>query len=224
MTSPAKRTLMSWSSGKDSAWSLHRLLQDDKRRVEGIFCAVNAAVERVAMHAVRLELLNMQAERLRLPLEIVRIPHPCPNAVYERIMGEFTERAVARGIECVAFGDLFLEDIRQYRIKNLKDSGLEAIFPLWQIPTDRLARELVDGGLRAIISCVDPKQLAADFIGREFDHALLDELPDGVDPCGENGEFHTFVYDAPAFSSPIQVRRGDRIMRDGFCFIDLLAA
>lgn len=222
MPTAAKRTLMSWSSGKDSAWCLHRLLQDDRHRVEGLFCSVNADAQRVSMHAVRLELLNMQAERLGLPLHVIRIPQPCPNKVYERAMGEFVARVKADGVEQVAFGDLFVEDIRRYRINHLKDTGIEPVFPLWGIPTKRLAREIVDGGLRAILSCVNSRQLDAKFIGREFDHALLDELPDDVDPCGENGEFHTFVYDAPPFSSPIAVRRGEKLMRDGFQFIDLL--
>ena len=216
-----KRTLLSWSSGKDSAWALHILRQRSEYEVVGLLTTVNETADRVAMHAVRSELLRAQADALGLPLYPIGIPQPCSNEQYEAAMTVAIARARADGVTTMAFGDLFLEDIRSYRVSRLAGTGIEPIFPVWGIPTHRLAREMIAGGLRARLTCVDPKQLAADFVGREFDQALLDELPSGVDPCGERGEFHTFTYDGPMFERPIAIRAGEVVLRDGFVFADL---
>ncbi|MBI3610445.1 MAG: adenine nucleotide alpha hydrolase [Nitrospirae bacterium] len=216
-----KKTLLSWSSGKDSAWALHLLRQRDDIEVVGLFTTVNAEFQRVAMHAVRLELLKRQAEAVGLPLETLNIPNPCSNLQYESVMKEFVERSRESGIACMAFGDLFLQDIRSYREAKLKDTGITPLFPLWEIPTDRLARQMISEGLRAYLTCVDPKKLPARFAGREFGPSLLDELPESVDPCGENGEFHTFAVDGPMFRAPVKVNVGEVVERDGFVFADL---
>jgi uncharacterized protein (TIGR00290 family) len=193
-------------------------------RVVALVTTFNCAANRVAMHAVRRELAEAQAARTGLPLWPVDLPWPCSNAVYEDLMREVVRRAVSEGIEAVAFGDLFLQDIRAYRERQLEGTGLEPVFPLWEIPTGRLAREMIAGGVRAKLTCVDPTKLDRSFAGCDFDAALLDTLPESVDPCGENGEFHTFVYDAPVFSRPIPVESGEVVERDGFVFADVLAA
>jgi len=216
-----KKTLLAWSSGKDSAWTLHCLLKASEVRVVGLLTTFNAAFDRVAMHAVRRELVEAQAESVGLPLQAVPLPWPCSNQDYERIMGEVSRSAAAQGVEAIAFGDLFLADIRAYRERQLAGTGLEPLFPLWQIPTDELAREMIRSGLRAKLTCVDPKVLAPDFAAREFDARLLDDLPKNVDPCGENGEFHSFVYDGPMFLKPVAIRTGEIVERDGFVFADL---
>jgi uncharacterized protein (TIGR00290 family) len=216
-----KKTLLSWSTGKDSAWALHLLRQQPDIEVVGLFTTVNAEFQRVAMHAVRVELLKLQAEAVGLPLQTLEIPYPCSNPQYESVMKKFVEASLAGGIECMAFGDLFLRDIRAYREANLKDTGITPLFPLWEIPTDRLARQMISEGLRAYITCVDPKKLPARFAGREFGQALLDELPDSVDPCGEYGEFHTFAVAGPMFKQPLDIRVGEVVERDGFIFADL---
>ncbi|MGB1580307.1 MAG: ATP-binding protein [Nevskiales bacterium] len=218
----AKPTLLSWSSGKDSAWALYQLQQSNEYDVRGLVTTINQQYQRVAMHAVRLELLQRQADAAGLPLTVLALPWPCSNEDYESIMSEFVTNAVAQGIECMAFGDLFLEDVRAYRLKNLQGSGLEAVFPLWGMPTDRLAREMVDAGLRATLTCVDPRQLSGEWAGRLFDHDLLEQLPAGVDPCGENGEFHSYAWAGPMFKAAIQVEAGEVVERDGFVFADLL--
>lgn len=218
------KALLSWSSGKDSAWALHVLRQRGEVDVVGLLTTVNRVHDRVAMHAVRSELLRAQARAAALPLWEVPIPSPCSNAEYEAAMGEAMARAKADGITTVAFGDLFLEDIRAYREQKLAAAGMTPVFPIWGIPTDALARDMIAGGLRARLTCVDPKQLAASFAGREFDAALLADLPPGVDPCGERGEFHTFAYAGPMFRAPVAVRLGDVVERDGFVFADLTAA
>ena len=176
---------------------------------------------RVAMHAVRRALLEAQADRLGLPLHVVEIPSPCPNDVYAEKMAAAMHEAAAAGVTRVVFGDLYLEDIRAYREEALADSAVDPVFPLWQRPTRALAREMIAGGVRAILTCVDPHQLPASFAGRAFDESLLAELPEGVDPCGERGEFHTFVWDGPGFSSPIDVEVGEIVERDGFVFADV---
>jgi len=219
-----KRTLLSWSSGKDSAWALHVLRQQSEYEVVGLLTTVNETADRVAMHAVRSELLRAQADALGLPLHPIGIPQPCSNEQYAAAMTVAIARARADGVTTMAFGDLFLEDIRRYRVSRLAGTGIEPIFPIWGIPTRQLAREMIAGGLRARLTCVDPKQLAADFVGREFDQALLDELPSSVDPCGERGEFHTFTYDGPMFERPIAIRAGEVVLRDGFVFADLKVA
>jgi uncharacterized protein (TIGR00290 family) len=219
------RALLSWSSGKDSAWSLHVLRQQGEVDVVALLTTVNAVYDRVAMHAVRSELLRAQADAAGLPLWTVPIPSPCTNAEYEAAMTTALRRARGEGITVAAFGDLFLEDIRRYREERLADTGLRPVFPLWGIPTDALARDMVAGGLRARLTCVDPRQLGAQFAGREFDAALLAELrelPQPVDPCGERGEFHTFAYDGPMFGRPVAVVGGEVVERGGFVFADLL--
>lgn len=218
-----KTALVSWSSGKDSAWALHTLRWSPDFDVVGIFSTVNKKFDRVAMHAVRVELLQQQAEKLDLPLDLIQIPHPCSNADYEKIMRNFTAKARKDGVECFAFGDLFLDDIRSYRVRNLQDTGIDPVFPLWGRPTDKLSREMVDAGLRAVITCVDPKQLSTEFIGKKYDDGFLDDIPLRVDPCGENGEFHSFVYAGPMFDSPIEISVGGVLHRDGFVFADVLA-
>src|SRR5579871_6869214 len=184
----------SWSSGKDSVWALHLLSQKRNLRVVGLLTTFNSAADRVAMHAVRRCLVEAQAERVGVPLWPVELPWPCSNAEYEEIMSSVSRRARSEGIEAVAFGDLFLADVRAYRERQLEGTGLEPLFPLWQIPTDKLAREMIAGGLRTRIVCVDTKQLPASFAGREFNAGLLNDLPASVDPCGERGEFHTCIY------------------------------
>lgn len=216
------KALLSWSSGKDSAWSLHVLRQQNEVEVVGLLTTVNAAHDRVAMHAVRSELLRMQAEAADLELWTVPIPWPCGNEDYEAKMKEAVDAARRAGIDRIAFGDLFLEDIRRYREERLRGTGLTPLFPIWGVPTARLAREMIDGGLRARLTCVDPKKLSEDFAGRDFDQMLLDALPPSVDPCGENGEFHSFAYAGPMFRRPLAIRTGDVVHRDGFVFADIL--
>jgi uncharacterized protein (TIGR00290 family) len=217
-----KRILLSWSSGKDSAWTLHVLRRDPSIEICGLLTTINAQFDRVAMHGVRRAILEAQAVAAGLPLWTIPLPWPCPNAVYEERMAEACQRAIDEHIDAVAFGDLFLEDVRAYRVKQLAPTGLEPLFPLWQIPTDTLAGEMIAGGLRARISCVDTKQLPASFAGREFDSDFLRELPEGADPCGERGEFHTCVYAGPMFSAPLQIETGEIVNREGFEFADFL--
>ena len=218
------KALLSWSSGKDSAWTLHVLRQRHGHEIEvvGLLTTVNETHARVAMHAVRDSLLEVQAEAAGQPLWRVPIPHPSSNERYEAAMREAVARGLREGITVIAFGDLFLEDIRRYREDRLSGTGIRPIFPLWQIPTDALAREMLAGGLRARITCVDPQQLPPTFAGREFDEPLLADLPPTADPCGERGEFHTFAYAGPMFHHPILVRPGEVVERDGFVFADLL--
>lgn len=217
-----KRTLMSWSSGKDSAWALHVLRQHDDVEVVGLFTTINEAADRAVMHAVRRRLVERQAEAAGLPVEFIPLPHPCPNEAYERAMGRFVETVRARGVERFAFGDLQLEDVRRYRERSLSGTGIEPVFPIWGSDTAELARSMVESGVRARITCVDPRQMPARFAGRVFDRELLEELPAGVDACGENGEFHTFAFAGPVFRQPIAVTVGETVERDGFVFTDLL--
>ena len=215
-----KRVLLSWSSGKDSAWTLHTLRQDASVEVCGLLTTVNSEFDRVAMHGTRAQVLKKQAEAAGLPLWVVPLPWPCSNEVYERLMGEACARAVAEGVDAVAFGDLFLEDVRAYREKRLEGTGLEPLFPLWGIPTDALARTMIAGGLKARVVCVDPRKLPAELAGREFDEAFLSDLPAGTDPCAERGEFHTCVYAGPMFARPLELEAGVVVTRDGFVFAD----
>jgi uncharacterized protein (TIGR00290 family) len=218
-----KKLLLSWSSGKDSAWCLHRLRQQNEYEIAGLLTTINQAFDRVAMHSTRREVVELQAEAAGLPLITAALPWPCSNAEYERIMQGVCRSAVEQGVSAVAFGDLFLEDIRAYRERQLQGTGLEPVFPLWQIPTRQLADEMIAAGLRAKLVCVDPKKLSPDFAGRDFDRQLLADLPSTVDPCGENGEFHTCVYAGPMFHHEILVSCGECVERDGFCFADLIA-
>ena len=218
------KALLAWSSGKDSAWDLHRLRQAGQVEVVGLVMTFNEAFQRVAMHGVRQELVHAQAQASRLPLWAIPLPWPCTNAIYEECMRGVVERARTEGISVFSFGDLFLEDIRAYRERQLADTGLVPWFPLWGTPADTpaLARAMIEEGLRATLTCVDPKQLHPAFVGREFDAALLASLPAGVDPCGERGEFHTFCHAGPMFDAPLPVRLGETAQRDGFAFADLL--
>ena len=221
MTRP--RALLSWSTGKDAAWSLHVLRQSNEVEVVGLLTTIDQAGERVAMHAVRQALLEMQAEAAGLPLVTVPLPFPCTNAEYEAAMQNALAEAKERfAVSHVAFGDLFLEDVRAYREKQLEGMGLAPLFPLWGKPTRALAEEMIAGGLRAYLTCVDPRQLPASFAGRAFDRAFLDSLPAGIDPCGERGEFHTCAYAGPMFSRPLLPVLGEIVERDGFVYADLL--
>ncbi len=218
------RAWMSWSTGKDSALALHRARGALGLDVECLLVSVNAAAARVSMHAVRTGLVELQAGRLGLPVHEVSLPAPCPNDVYEAAMAAAVAQARDEGVDGMVFGDLFLDDVRRHREINLQGTGIEPVFPLWQVPTDRLAREMIDLGIRAVLTCVDPRVLPPEFVGRAFDDDLLDDLPDHVDPCGERGEFHTFVWDAPGFSAPIRIELGETVERDGFVFRDVLPA
>ena len=221
---PRERTRiwLSWSSGKDSAWALHVLRQDPTVEVVGLLTTVNQTHGRVAMHAVRRELLGAQARGVGLPVHVVEIPYPCSNEQYEAAMEKAIDAARRAGVQAVAFGDLFLEDIRAYREKQMEGTGLGTLFPLWQRPTGELAQEMIEGGLRAVLTCVDPKQCPEDFAGRFFDRALLRELPKTVDPCGERGEFHTFVFEGPIFQASLAIEVGEVVTRDGFVFADVV--
>lgn len=220
MTRP--RAVLAWSSGKDSAWALHVLRQRAQVEVVGLLTTINAQFERVAMHAVRTELLQAQARAAGLPLRPVPIPWPCSNDDYEAAMSGAVEQLRADGVTVMAFGDLFLSEIREYRERKLSGSGLRPEFPLWGLPTDPLAREMIAAGLKARITCVDPKQVPATLVGREYDASLIADLPPGADPCGENGEFHSFTYAGPMFDGAIPIRSGEIVERDGFAFADLL--
>ncbi len=216
-----ERTLLSWSSGKDSAWALHVLRNDPAFDVCGLFSLISSDKDRVSMHGVRTEVLRLQAEAAGLPLRLIRIPNPCPNEEYARVMQRFVDEALRDGVECMAFGDLYLEDVRAYREDRLKGTGIAPVFPLWRCPTEGLAREMFASGLRAIVTAVDPGRLSASFVGREWSAELIDELPDGVDPCGENGEFHTVVVAGPMFREEIDVRLGEVIEAEHIAFADV---
>ncbi len=217
-----KRILLSWSSGKDSAWSLHVLRRNVQYEVVGLLTTFNEEADRVAMHAVRRDLVERQAAAARLPLWSVPLPWPCSNEKYESLMAQTCAKAIAAGIEGIAFGDLFLEDVRAYREKQLKGTGLDPVFPLWGQPTSDLARDIIASGTRAKLTCVDTSKLDSSFLGCEFDEKLLSAFRDCVDPCGEKGEFHTFVYEGPMFGAPIPVSLGTTIFRDQFAFADLM--
>jgi uncharacterized protein (TIGR00290 family) len=217
------RTILCWSGGKDSAWTLHELRAQGVE-IGALLTTVNEANGRVAMHAIRRELLEAQAEAAGIPLWTVALPWPCRNGDYEARMAAACKRAAESGVTQIAFGDLFLEEIRAYRERNLQGTGLTPVFPLWQRPTPALAREMIGGGLRARLTCVDARVLSRDFAGREFNRQLLDDLPAPADPCGENGEFHSFVYDGPFFRHPIVVRAGPLHQDGDFIFADLLSA
>lgn len=216
------KTLVSWSTGKDSAWALH-LLRSQGVEVAGLFTTVNSAFDRVAMHGVRRELLAAQADAACLPLYELPIPYPCSNEQYEAVMGAFVARTKADGVTAMAFGDLFLRDIRAYREDRLAGTGITPLFPVWDIPTDQLARDMKAGGLGARITCLDPKKVPESLAGRDFSEVPA-AAPPGVDPCGENGEFHTFCHAGPMFAHPIAIEAGEVVTRDGFVFCDLKPA
>lgn len=206
---PTRRAWMGWSSGKDSAFALHLTRTEGAYEIDTLLVTVDADADRVAMHAVRRSLLQAQADRLGLALHVVEIPSPCPNDIYEARMAAAVAAARSAGVEQMVFGDLFLEDVRAYREAHLADSGITPLFPLWGRPTEVLAREMLHAGVEAILTCVDPAVLPAEFAGRTFDESLLAELPAGIDPCDERGEFHTFVWDGPGFSSPVEIELGE---------------
>jgi uncharacterized protein (TIGR00290 family) len=215
------KAILSWSSGKDSAWALYVLRQQAEVDIVGLLTTINEQFDRVAMHAVRHDLLRAQAEAIGVPLIPVGIPWPCSNQQYEAAMRRAVDDALAMGVTQMAFGDLFLEDVRDYRIHKLEGTGITPVFPIWGIPTHSLARQMVSAGLRARLTCVDPKVLSPSFAGRDFDEAFLRDLPATVDPCGERGEFHSFAYDGPMFRHPLQITNGETVERDGFVFTDL---
>lgn len=219
-----KKTLVSWSSGKDSAWVLHRMRQSGEYEIAGLLTTMNAAFDRVAMHGTRRAVLEAQAAAAGLPLRAVGLPWPCSNEQYEAAMREACAQVVADGIEAIAFGDLFLEDVRRYREEKLAGTGLTPVFPLWGLPTHALVREMIAGGLRARIVCVDPKKLPREFAGRDLDESVLDAMPAEVDPCAERGEFHTVAYAGPMFRCAIPVESGEIVERDGFVFADVKVA
>lgn len=216
------RAVVSWSTGKDAAWSLVEVQRAGELEVAGILTTVTTGFDRVSMHGVRRSVLDVQAKALGLPVYPVEIPHPCPNEVYERAMGAAVARLRADGIERMVFGDLYLEDVRRYREDRLRGTGIEPVFPLWGRPTRALAESMIAGGLRAVLVCVDPRRLPRSFAGRTFDRPFLDDLPPGVDPCGENGEFHSCVVAGPMWRGALPVRPGAVVERDGFVFADLV--
>ncbi|MFZ0421208.1 MAG: ATP-binding protein [Candidatus Sulfotelmatobacter sp.] len=217
-----KKALISWSSGKDSAWTLQVLRQSNEYDIVGLLTTINSSFNRVAMHGVRRELVEAQADAAGVPLWKVPLPWPCSNPEYEDAMRAACAKAIDAGIEAVAFGDLFLEDVRQYREDRMRGLGLDPVFPLWKLDTRRLIRDMYVGGMRSRIVCLDPRKIPASFAGRDLNAKLVDEFPPEIDPCGENGEFHTFVYDGPMFVHAIPVQNGETVTRDGFVFTDLL--
>lgn len=217
-----KKVLLSWSSGKDSAWALHVIRQQTDVEIVGLLTTVNQQFRRVAMHGVRQELLCMQAAAACLPLWEIPLPWPCSNEIYEAAMSKACADAVARGITAMAFGDLFLEDVRKYREDRLQGTGLEPLFPIWGCNTRDLVLQMVDAGVRARIVCLDPRKLPASFAGKDIDSPLLEQLPLDVDPCGEKGEFHTFVHAGPMFREPIEIESGEVVTRDSFVYADVL--
>lgn len=220
----SNRAIVSWSSGKDSAWALHEARQNPDLEIVGILTTVTDTFHRVSMHGVREELLEAQARALRLPLFKVPIPYPCPNATYEEAMRRALDQVREIEVTRIVFGDLFLRDVRENREAKLAGTGFKGVWPLWGQSTGDLARRMIEGGIRATITCLDPEKLPREFAGRAFDRELLLDLPTEVDPCGENGEFHTFVWSGPMFSEPIPVRHGETVERDGFVYTDLLPA
>lgn len=217
-----RKTLLSWSTGKDSAWTLHVLRRDPRIEIAGLFTVLNERYDRVSMHATRVELLCRQADSAGLPLETINLPDPCTNEQCDAILGRFAADAAARGVECIAFGDLFLEEVRQYREKQMQDSGIEPLFPLWRLPTIELIEQMLAAGLEAYISSVDLKKLPAGFAGRRWTRDLLQELPAEIDPTGENGEIHTIVVGGPMFAKRIPVEVGGVVERNGFAYADII--
>lgn len=218
------RTVLSWSSGKDAAWALHTLKETPGIEVVGLVTTISETYDRVITHGVRHELVQAQARAAGLELTVVSLPNPCSNEVYKQRMADLVARLRERDVEAMAFGDIFLEDVRAYREKNLEGSGITPLFPIWQGKGQSrvLAEQMIAAGLRARIVCLDPRRLPHDFSGREFDHALLADLPPDVDPCGENGEYHTIAYDGPMFESPVGITLGATVLRDEFVYCEIL--
>ena len=221
-----RKAWIAWSSGKDSAWALYEAQKSGEYEIVGALTTVTETFGRVAMHAVREEILKRQCEAMGLPQKIVPIPFPCPNEIHEARMDAALKEARAEGVTHIIFGDLFLEDIRAYRVRQLAGTGIEPLFPIWcsDAETPALARRIVGAGVRAVLTCVDPRQLSDAFVGRAYDADLLADLPPAVDPCGERGEFHTFCWAGPMFARDVPVLVGERVTRDGFAFADLLPA
>lgn len=218
------KAILSWSSGKDSAYSLFTILKENRFEIVELLTTVTDTFNRVSMHGVREELLEAQAESLALPLHKIRIPSPCPNEIYEAKMAEYLQARRAEGIQHIIFGDLFLADLRRYREQRLAELNMEGIFPLWLRNTQELAKKMIQDGFETVLTCVDLKKLPKEFAGRKFDHTLLADLPAGVDPCGENGEFHSFVYGGPIFKKKIPIWVGETVEREGYAFADVLPA
>lgn len=218
----SRKTLISWSTGKDSAWALHVLRQDPNTEIVGLFTTVNKVFDRVTIHGVRNELLKQQAKSAKLPLDIIEIPYPCNNDEYEAIMQTFIMTVREKGVECFAFGDLFLENVRQYRETLLQGTGIVPIFPIWGVSTKKLSQQMLSNGLKAVITSINAEQFSQKFAGREYNESFLEDIPSRIDPCGENGEFHSFAFDGPMFQYPIKVIPGETILRDGAYFTDLL--
>jgi len=219
-----QKTIVSWSSGKDSAWALYEASRNPDLKIVGLLTTITESFNRISMHGVRVELLEAQALSLGLPLFKIPIPFPCPNEIYESAMGKALDRAKAEGITRIVFGDLYLEDIRKYRESKLTGSGIEGVWPIWLQDTRVLSHRMVEAGLKATIACLDPRRLPRKFAGRSYDAQLLNDLPEGVDPCAENGEFHTFAWDGPMFPQPVRINVGETVEREGFVFTDLIPA
>ena len=217
-----KKTFLSWSSGKDSAWALYALQQDPEIDLLALFTVMNKSYSRVSMHATRADLLKRQADSLGLTLHVINIPHPCSNKECDAIMQSFIDSANKDGIEYMAFGDLFLPDIREYRENQLRETGITPIFPIWKIPADILAQQMLSSGVEAYISCVDPRKIPKALAGRRWSETMLKEFPEDVDPCGENGEFHTVIVGGPMFRESIPIHIGETVERDGFVFTDII--
>jgi uncharacterized protein (TIGR00290 family) len=217
-----KKTLLSWSSGKDSAWALHLLRHDPTVELIGLFTVMNREYNRVSMHGTRLEMLRRQAETVGLPLQTINLPDPCTNDQCDTIMREFVMKSAANGVQCMAFGDLFLEDVRKYREDQLRGTGIDPVFPLWGTPTGELAEQMLSAGLDAYVSCVDLKKLPARLAGKKWSKEVIAELPQDIDPCGENGEIHTIAVGGPMFRSPISVSIGEMVERNGFAYADII--
>jgi uncharacterized protein (TIGR00290 family) len=217
-----RRTLLSWSSGKDSAWALHLLRQDPGIDLLGLFTVMNEKFDRVSVHSTRRELLQRQADAVGLPLQTINLPDPCTNEQCDTIMREFVMQSAAQGVQCMAFGDLFLEDVRKYREDQVSGTGIDPVFPMWGIPTRKLAEQMLSAGLDAYVSSVDLKKLPARFAGKKWSRELISELPQDVDPCGENGEIHTIAVGGPMFRRPISITVGETVERNGFAYADIV--
>ena len=216
-----KEVLLSWSSGKDSAWTLYTVMQNQDYKVKGLFTTITRDFNRVSMHGVRTELIKLQAEAIGLPLHLITLPYPCSNEQYEAIMQEFIEKVLSMGIDFMAFGDIYLEDVRRYREEKLAGSAITPLFPIWGQTSEEISRGLISLGFEAYITSVDPDKIPGRFVGQKYDQKFLNQLPSSVDPCGENGEFHSFVTNGPIFKKPLEVVVGEIVSRDGFLYADI---